>query len=112
MRAEIARTSFGIVQIRADDFLGMGYGLAYAYAQDNVCMFADTLLTVRGERSRYFNPTASATEPVNGEYGAAIYYVKLNNLDSDFFFKGYLDIEQLKAGYAAGGSDVRELLGG
>lgn len=112
IHAEVARTTFGIAHVKADDFRGLGYGLAYAYAQDNVCMFADTLLTVRGERSRYFGPTASATEQVNGEYGAAIYYVKLNNLDSDFFFKGYLDIEQLRAGYAAGSSDGRDLLEG
>ncbi|QYF95463.1 penicillin acylase family protein [Massilia sp. PAMC28688] len=112
VQADITRTSYGLAHIRADDFRGLGYGLAYAYAQDNLCMFADTLLTVRGERSRYFGPAASATEPANGEYGAAIYYVKLNNLDSDFFFKGYLDIEQLRAGYAAGSRDTQELLEG
>lgn len=110
--AEVARTSYGVAHVKASDFRGLGYGLAYAYAEDNVCMFADTLLTVRGERSRYFGPTARATEAVNGEYGAAIDYVNLNNQDSDFFFKGYLDIEQLKAGYAAGGAEPRELLAG
>ena len=49
--AEVTRTSFGIAHIRADNFKSLGYGLAYAYAQDNVCMFADSLLTARGERS-------------------------------------------------------------
>jgi acyl-homoserine-lactone acylase len=28
--------------------------MAYAYAQDNVCMTANQLVTVRGERSRHF----------------------------------------------------------
>ena len=110
--AEVARTSYGVPHIKASDFHGLGYGLAYAYAQDNLCMFADTLLTVRGERSRYFGPAARATEAVNGEYGAAIDYINLNNEDSDFFFRGYLDPDQLKANYAAGGAEPRALLAG
>lgn len=110
--AELARTSHGIAHIRARDFRGIGYGLAYAYAQDNVCMFADTILTVRGERSRFFGADKAATPAVNGEYGANSDFMKLNNEDSDFFFKGYLDAEQLKAGYAAGSQEARDLLTG
>jgi acyl-homoserine-lactone acylase len=109
---ELVRTSHGVVHVTAADFRGIGLGLAYAYAQDNLCMLADSLLTVRGERSRYFGAAAYATAPVNGEYGAASFYVSLNNLDSDFFFKAYLDIEQLRAGYAAGSAEVRDLLEG
>ena len=112
MQAEITRTSRGMAHIRAKDFRGLGYGLAYAYAQDNVCMFADTLLTVRGERSRYFGPDLTATRPVGGEYGAAIEYVKLRNEDSDFFFKGYIDIDQLRTGHAATSQDARDVLAG
>jgi acyl-homoserine-lactone acylase len=110
--AEIARTSHGVPHVRANDFGGLGYGLAYAYAQDNVCMFADTLLTVRGERARFFGPTAHATRAANGEYGAVIDYLDLPNEDSDFFFKGYLDINQLKAGYANVDREARDLLEG
>ena len=36
----------------------------------------------------------------------------LKNEDSDFFFKGYLDIEQLRANYAAGAAEPRELVEG
>ena len=112
VHAELARTSYGVAHVKASDFRGLGYGLAYAYAQDNVCMFADTLLTVRGERSRYFGPAARATEPADGEYGAAIDYINLRNEDSDFFFKAYIDQEQLKANYVAGGAEPRDLLAG
>jgi acyl-homoserine-lactone acylase len=101
-----------VAHVRAADFRSLGYGLAYAYAQDNVCMFADSLLTARGERSKFFGPDAPATRPVGGEYGAASTFMDLKNEDSDFFFKGYLDIEQLKAGYAAGSDDARGLLAG
>lgn len=110
--AELARTSNGVAHIKADDFRGLGYGLAYVYAQDNVCMFADSLLTARGERSQFFGPNAAATKRTNGEYGAASDFMDLKNEDSDFFFKGYLDIEQLKAGYAAASKEARDMLEG
>lgn len=109
---EVARTTHGIAHVKAAGFHGLGMGLAYAYAQDNLCMLADSLLTVRGERSRYFGGAAYATAPANGEYGAASFYMSLNNEDSDFFFRGYLDLEALKAGYAAGSQEVRDLLAG
>ncbi|WP_082616462.1 penicillin acylase family protein [Massilia sp. Root418] len=111
-RSEVTRTSYGVVHVKAADFRNLGYGLGHAYAEDNVCMLADTLLTVRGERSRYFGADAYATKPKNGEYGAAIDYVTLRNEDSDFFFKGYLDLAQLRAGYAAGSQEVRDVLTG
>jgi acyl-homoserine-lactone acylase len=110
--AELARTSHGIAHVRASDFRGLGYGLAYAYAQDNVCMFADSLLTARGERSLFFGGEARATRRVGDEYGAASFYMDLKNEDSDFFFKGYLDIDELKAGYAAASQESRDMLEG
>lgn len=111
-RVELARTTHGIVHVTAANFRGLGMGLAYAYAQDNLCMLADSLLTVRGERSRYFGGAAYASTPVNGEYGAASFYLSLNNEDSDFFFKGYLDQAQLRAAYAGGAQEARDLLDG
>jgi acyl-homoserine-lactone acylase len=110
--AELTRTSYGVPHVRANDFRSLGYGLAYAYAQDNVCMFADSLLTARGERSQFFGPDARATKRSGDEYGAASGFMDLKNDESDFFFKGYLDLDQLKAGYAAGSKDQRDLLEG
>jgi len=113
IRTEVTRTARGVVHVKATDYRSLGYGAAYAYAEDNICMLADTILTVRGERSRYFGGTAPATQPKNGEYGAGLdLFFNLPNEQSDFFFKGYLDLDQLRAGYAAGSADVRELLGG
>ena len=110
--ADITRTTHGIVHVKAADFRSLGYGLAYAYAQDNLCMFADSLLTIRGERSQYFGGEARATARKGDEYGAASGFMDLKNEDSDFFFKGYLDIDQLRAGYAAGAREPRDLLEG
>ena len=35
--AQIRRTSFGVPHIVAKDERGLGYGIGYAYAQDNLC---------------------------------------------------------------------------
>ncbi|CAN7615621.1 penicillin acylase family protein [Pseudoduganella sp. LjRoot289] len=117
LSADVARTSNGLAHIRAQDFASLGYGMAYAYAEDNVCMLADSMLTVRGERSRFFGGDAMPTKSADGEYSVAIDYLDehgfdLKNEDSDFFFKGYLDLEQLRAGYSAGSREIRDLLMG
>jgi acyl-homoserine-lactone acylase len=57
--AEVRRTSFGIPHVKANDYGSIGYGVGYAFAQDNFCSMADTFVSVRGERSRYFGPTAT-----------------------------------------------------
>ena len=38
----IERTTYGIPHITANDPESLAYGVAYAYAQDNVCMTADS----------------------------------------------------------------------
>ena len=52
--ASIQRTANGVAHITAPDAETLAYGMAYAYAQDNVCLTADQLVTVRGERARTF----------------------------------------------------------
>lgn len=71
--AQIARTTFGVPHIRAEDERGLGYGIGYAYAQDNLCLLANEVVTVNGERSRYFGPEQATLE-------------ERNNLASDVFF--------------------------
>jgi acyl-homoserine-lactone acylase len=71
--AEVRRTSFGIAHVKAADYGGIGYGVGYAFAQDNFCMIADEFVTVRGERSRHF-----------GEAGTTPY--GRNNLVSDWYY--------------------------
>ena len=117
LSAELTRTSYGVVHIRANDFAGIGFGLAYAYAQDNVCMLADSLLTARGERSRYFGGEAMPTAGADGEYSVVVDYLNLHNFnlrneDSDFFFKAYLDPARLRAGYEGGSREAAALLSG
>jgi acyl-homoserine-lactone acylase len=63
-RATIHRTSYGIPHIVADDFESLGFGHGYATAEDSACVLADTLVTVRGERSRWFGPEGKYTDQV------------------------------------------------
>lgn len=63
-RAEIRRTAYGIPHIRAADFAGLGYGEGYAFARDNLCVMASHLVTLAGERSRYFGPDALTEDPL------------------------------------------------
>ena len=55
-QATITRTSHGIPHVVAKDWGSLGFGHGYATAQTNLCNLADTLVTGRGERSRWFGP--------------------------------------------------------
>ncbi|MGI4717063.1 MAG: penicillin acylase family protein [Janthinobacterium lividum] len=112
IQVEVSRTANGVPHVRAENFRSLAYGLAHAYAQDNLCMFADSVVTVRGERALFFGGQARPRQRSGDEYGGGSNYMDLNNEESDFFFKGYLDIEQLRASYAAGAAEPRELLEG
>ena len=54
--AEIARTTHGIPHITGDSFGDLGFGSGYATAQTSTCTLVDTVITARGERSRWFGP--------------------------------------------------------
>ncbi|MFC6285025.1 penicillin acylase family protein [Nocardioides sp. GCM10027113] len=62
--ATIERTEHGIPHITGDDFGDLGFGSGYAAAETSVCTLADTLLTARGERSRWLGPEARYNDQV------------------------------------------------
>lgn len=78
-RAEITRTQYGIPHIKADDFANYGYGYGYVHTEDNLCVLAEDLMTIRGERAQYFGRDGSYTIVANGSTAG--------NVDSDFFWK-------------------------
>lgn len=102
LSAEIRRTSYGIPHIRANDYAGVAFGMAYAYAQENVCLMADQLVTVSGERSAVFGPDQT-TE---------VSFKRMRNTDADAFFRAILDDDALQAGMATQSPEARELLRG
>ncbi|BAL88078.1 putative cyclic lipopeptide acylase [Actinoplanes missouriensis 431] len=52
--ALIRRASYGVPHITAGNFAGLGFGVGYVQAEDNICVIAEDVVTVSGERSRWF----------------------------------------------------------
>lgn len=84
--ASITRTTYGIPHITARDWRGVGYGVAYAYAEDNLCLLAEEFATIAGERSRHFGP----------EGKAVLGFQEVDNLSSDVFFRAMIDLPLLR----------------
>jgi acyl-homoserine-lactone acylase len=100
--ASITRTTHGIPHIAADSWEGVGYGIAYAYAEDNLCMLAEEFATVAGTRSQHFGPEGSAT----------LGFEQVDNVSSDVFFQGMLDLPRLREGVTTMSPRVRGLMDG
>lgn len=100
--ATITRTAFGIAHVKAADYGSLGFGAAYARAQDNLCLLADTYVTLAGERSKYFG---AAGDTLIG-LGAG------KNLDSDFYHRAVLDVPGLRAAFEGVSADYRALVDG
>src|SRR5881398_1023374 len=81
-QAIIRYTEYGIPHIVAHDFTGLGQGYGYASAKDNICVLADTYISVNAQRSRYFGASA----PVNTGVANAS-----NSLNSDLYFQRIID---------------------
>ncbi len=101
-RADIVRTAHGIPHITAPDFGGLGYGVGYAYGQDNLCLLAEEFATVAGERSRHFGPANSAT----------LGFQSVDNVASDVFFRAAIDLPALQAQWRRAGPRERALFNG
>ncbi|WP_395402811.1 penicillin acylase family protein [Pseudoduganella sp. UC29_106] len=105
--ATIRYTSYGVPHIKANDFKGAGYGYGYAFAQENICLYAEELVTLHGERARYFGMAGGYLGQLGDSFG---------NVDSDFFYKLLFtqalaakmreaaspDAQDLAAGFTAG----------
>jgi acyl-homoserine-lactone acylase len=87
-QATITRTTFGVPHIEARDWRGVGYGVAYAYAEDNLCLLAEEFATVAGERSRFWGAEAKAV----------LGFEEVDNLSSDVFFRAVIDLPSLRKG--------------
>lgn len=107
--AEIRYTSYGVPHIKANDFKGAGYGYGYAFANDHICLFAQEMVTIRGERSRYFGDVDAKGVAITylGQFGDFT-----PNLASDFFYKSLLTPTQAAALKAGAGPEIRDLVSG
>jgi len=98
----ITRTTHAIPHITSDTWRGVGYGVAYAYAQDNLCMLAEEFTTVAGERSKYFGPEGKTLLGLG----------RSDNLTSDLFFRSQIDLPTLREGMTEQSDAALGLLNG
>ena len=101
--ADIRRTQFGVPHIRAQDERGLGFGIGYAYAQDNLCLLANEIVTVNGERSRFFGPDQFTVEERENRV-SDVFFNWLNTPEAvqSFWQAQPLEVRNLVEGYAAG----------
>lgn len=99
---QIQRTTHGIAHITAPDYEALAYGVAWAHAQDNVCQSANELVTIRGERSRWFGPDARAL------LGLRV----LPNEQIDVFVRSHMDDAALAQAFRAASPDTRAVYRG
>ncbi len=101
-QATITRTRYGIPHVVATDWVGLGFGTAYAFAQDNFCLLAEHLTTLAGERAKYFG--ADATVVVS--------FKDVRNIDSDAYYRGTFDDGALRSAVKSISTEYQELLRG
>ena len=95
----IQRTAHGVAHIEAPDYELLAYGIAYAHAEDNVCQTANHLVTIRGERSRWFGPGEQSL------LGLRI----LPNDQIDIFIRSHMDDSALALAQQALSEEARAL---
>ncbi len=94
--ADIQRTQFGIPHITASDYKGLGYGVGYAFAEDNICSLAREIVVSKGQSMLYLGQEGSADSDV--------FYTWYNSPERRKTFLAAQDPEVIDAitGYAAG----------
>ena len=98
----IVRTTHGIPHVTAPNLEMLSYGIAYAHAQDNVCLSLDILATVRGQRTQYFGASATGVLGVR----------TLPNPVIDIFVQAHMDDAKLKAAWDASSENNRHMARG
>jgi acyl-homoserine-lactone acylase len=101
--ATIRTTSYGLPHVLADNFKGAGYGYGYAFAQQNFCLYAEELVTLRGERAQYFGTSGGYL----GQLGTVS-----GNVDSDFFYKLLLTSAQADRLKVNSSQDAKDIVVG
>ena len=93
--ADIQRTQFGIPHITAEDYKGLGYGVGYAFAEDNICSLAREIVVASGQSMLYLP---------DGDVASDVFYTWYNSQAKREEFLESQDQAVIDAveGYAAG----------
>ncbi len=100
----LRRTTHGVVHVTSSDYEGIGYGVGYAYTQDNRCLLAHRIAEVNGRLSEQLGPDAPVTSEVHD--------ITYTSLQSDHYYRGWFNIDKIRAGFDKGVPEVRELAKG
>ncbi|AWL13131.1 Acyl-homoserine-lactone acylase [Saliniradius amylolyticus] len=66
LTAQINWTDYGVPYVKADNLESLGFGVGYAFANDNICILADQIVRFNSKRSLYFGPhTPGTTDNAN-----------------------------------------------
>jgi acyl-homoserine-lactone acylase len=99
---QVRRTSFGIPHIEAADERGLGFGAGYSFAQDNLCMLAEEMVTVNGERSLHFGAQATYEPSSDG--------TAIRNLASDVYYTVINAPDRVHASWTSQPHEIQELI--
>jgi len=105
-RATVRFTDHGIPHITARNWGSLGFGSGYAAAEASICILADTLVTARGQRSRWFGPNKRYTDEVS---------LDASNLQVDAFVTDLHNrkvVEKLLRSKAGPGKQARQMVTG
>ncbi len=105
-KATITRTEHGIPHVTASDFGSLGFGSGYAAAGTSICTLADTVLTARGQRSRYLGATGKYDDQVSMT-GTNL---QVDTLVTDIHNRKV--VEKLLASQAGPGTQARQMVDG
>lgn len=94
--ADIQRTEFGIPHITASNYKGLGYGVGYAFAEDNICSLARELVVAKGQSMLHLGD--------EGNVASDIFYTWYNSPErrADFLAAQDKQVVDAVTGYAAG----------
>jgi acyl-homoserine-lactone acylase len=98
-QARIRRTSYGVAHIEAKDLANLGFGEAYAHAEDHACSLADIIVMVRGERAKYFGRGENNAHVLND---IGIKALRIRERAAEDLQRQPEEIQQWFAGYVAG----------
>lgn len=101
--ATITRTTHGVAHVSAPDLETLAYAVAHAHAEDNVCQTASQLVTVRGERSRFFG---------GGTASGPLGLRTLPHETIDFFARAHFDDGALAAAWGRASADAQAMARG
>lgn len=97
--ATIVRTEYGVPHITADDWGNLGFGEAYASAQDQLCNMAWALLQAQGESAAHFGP---GLDGENTARDIVVKALKIPAAGKQALAQQSADIRAWIEGYAAG----------